>query len=296
MSIIDKFYKLIEQKNPLHFKYLSTVVFNEDDKLEFINLLNFYENNGITLDYQVKSYLKLVDDIIIETQYFMEHNKYRYSKLEEVIHNVYLNEEFMKQYMIGVAISAYTWNIHLNIRKYFTNYIKNLNLEGKYLEIGPGHGALFTKAIKYSKFSNFTGVDLSPTSCEMTKNMVYNQVNEEINKCNFICMDFLKHPFNEQYDFIVAGEVIEHVETPELFLNKVRDILTDNGEFLATIPINAPAVDHIYLYSHPDQIFKMIENSNLKIKDVQYFMANNYSFEKALKNRHAIDMLVILSK
>ncbi len=30
-------------------------------------------------------------------------------------------------------------------------------------------------------------------------------------------MDFLEYDFNEQFDFITIGEVLEHVENPKIF-------------------------------------------------------------------------------
>ncbi len=61
-------------------------------------------------------------------------------------------------------------------------------------------------------------------------------------------MDFLEYDFNEQFDFITIGEVLEHVENPKNFLNKARKILSDDGNIFITVPINGPAVDHIYLF------------------------------------------------
>ncbi|HEG8106053.1 TPA: class I SAM-dependent methyltransferase, partial [Campylobacter jejuni] len=70
----------------------------------------------------------------------------------------------------------------------------------------------------------------------------------------------------------------------------------DGGEIFATIPINAPAIDHIYLFSHPDEVKDLLKNAGLKIKECEYFMANNYSLEKALKTKNAIVMAVVLEK
>ncbi|EPM2759345.1 class I SAM-dependent methyltransferase, partial [Campylobacter jejuni] len=69
----------------------------------------------------------------------------------------------------------------------------------------------------------------------------------------------------------------------------------DGGEIFATIPINAPAIDHIYLFSHPDEVKDLIEKSGLKLKTYECFMANDYSLEKALKFKNAITMAVVLN-
>ncbi|ELR7241974.1 methyltransferase domain-containing protein, partial [Campylobacter coli] len=143
------------------------------------------------------------------------------------------------------------------------------------------------------------GIDISPISCQMSKDMVENQfgvINQNNFKCDFICKDFTKCNFNNKADLVVMGEVLEHVEQPLQFMKDVKTLLNDGGEIFATIPINAPAIDHIYLFSHPDEVKDLLKNAGLKIKECEYFMANNYSLEKALKTKNAIVMAVVLEK
>ncbi|MCR6570887.1 class I SAM-dependent methyltransferase [Campylobacter insulaenigrae] len=291
-----KLFDLIAIKNPIHSKYLNKIKLDEEDKKEFEKLINFYLQNSITLDELCECYLTILNDTLEETKFFIEHGCYRYNKFDEVKNKVYFNEKYMKKYMVGLALSSYIWIAHIKVRKYFQDYIDSTNLNGNYFEIGPGHGEFFVKALKSLKFKYYLGLDLSPTSCELTKNMVENQVNDLVKKCEFLCKDFFQFDFDKKADLMVVGEVLEHVENPLMFLQRSKELLSDNGEIFATIPINAPAIDHIYLFSHPNEIFDMVKNANLQVKQYECFMANDYSLEKALKFKNAITMAIVLTK
>ncbi|WP_291949971.1 class I SAM-dependent methyltransferase [Campylobacter sp.] len=292
-----KLFDLIEKKNPLHKKCLDGLKLSTEEYDDLEKLIIYYkESLNISLEEQAQSYVVVLNDTLEETKFFIEYGKYRYNTLAEVENKVYLNEEYMKKYMVGLAISSFIWNAHIEVRRYFAKYIDDKKeIKNTYLEIGPGHGEFFVKAIRSNKFNQYYGIDISPISCQMSKDMVKNQVNT-LDKCEFICKDFTKCEFDNKADLVVMGEVLEHVENPLVFMKNVKKLLSNDGEIFATIPINAPAIDHIYLFSHPDEVKKILDEAGLKIKTCEYFMANDYSLEKALKTKNAIVMAVVLKK
>ncbi len=79
--------------------------------------------------------------------------------------------------------------------------------------------------------SAFYGLDISPTSCELTQKMVKQQVGGLITKCDFLCQDFFTYDFDKKADLIVIGEVLEHVEKPLEFLKRSKELLSDGGKF-----------------------------------------------------------------
>ncbi|MBF7059534.1 class I SAM-dependent methyltransferase [Campylobacter volucris] len=293
-----KLFDLIKEKNPLHEKCLNGLKLSKQEYNDLEKLITYYKNDlKINLEEQAKSYILILNDTLEETRYFIEFGKYRYSTLAEVEDKVYLNKDYMKKYMVGLAISSFIWNAHIEVRRYFADFIdEKKDIKNTYLEIGPGHGEFFTKALRSAKFKEHYGIDISPISCQMSKDMVENQVGKTDAKYEFICKDFTKCDFNNKADLVVMGEVLEHVEKPLEFMQNVKNLLNDNGEIFATIPINAPAIDHIYLFSHPDEVKDLLNKAGLKIKESKYFMANNYSLEKALKTKNAIVMAVVLQK
>lgn len=297
MNKIESLCAFIEKDNPIHSKYLKKVVLSADDSKELQNLITYYENLGVSIKEQAQAYLVCLNDTLNETKYFLENKgqRYRYSTFDEVKNKVYFNEIYMKDYMIGLALSSFIWETHIKVRKFFVEYLQTLNKDNKlYLEIGPGHGEFFARALKLDKFKRYLGIDLSPTSIQMTKDIITYQAKDKISQCEFLCEDFYTTKRNVYAELIVIGEILEHLEKPLIFLQKVKNLLAPNGDIFVTVPINAPAIDHIYLFSHPDEVRALFAKANLTIKKEQCFMANDYSLEKALKYKNAIIMTAIL--
>jgi 2-polyprenyl-3-methyl-5-hydroxy-6-metoxy-1,4-benzoquinol methylase len=106
--------------------------------------------------------------------------------------------------------------------------------------------------------SSCLGVDLDKESIEKLKNQygVDNIVEgnaEALNKCS-----------DQKFDVIVAGEIIEHLNNPGMFLDSARDMLSPGGRLVITttnaycfrrflrvlFSIESIHPDHTYYFSH----------------------------------------------
>lgn len=88
-------------------------------------------------------------------------------------------------------------------------------------------------------------------------------------KVKYICADFLTHPWREDekesFDYIVAGEVLEHLEDPKAFIEGVYKLLKPGGTFAFSTPfeetISQPAVSHEHLWAFTLDDFKELLSS-----------------------------------
>jgi 2-polyprenyl-3-methyl-5-hydroxy-6-metoxy-1,4-benzoquinol methylase len=75
----------------------------------------------------------------------------------------------------------------------------------------------------------------------------------KLNKQKFINMDFFNHDFNkvitheEKFDIIIAGEIIEHLENTDIFLESLQALLAPGGIIILTTPNLASWLDRIML-------------------------------------------------
>jgi 2-polyprenyl-3-methyl-5-hydroxy-6-metoxy-1,4-benzoquinol methylase len=113
---------------------------------------------------------------------------------------------------------------------------------------------------------------------------------------NFILKDIFEYPDTDKYDFITVGEVIEHLEDPLRLLNKIHTILNDNGTVYLTTPVNAPMIDHIYLFNNVDEIKTLLTKANFKIVDDVSAYSEDIREELAVKHKIPLMYACFLKK
>ena len=75
---------------------------------------------------------------------------------------------------------------------------------------------------------------------------------------------------NVNYSCIVMGEVLEHVESPGLFLSRIHRLSNPATHIFITTCMNAPAVDHISLFRTGEDVEDIIRSSGLQVVEPCY--------------------------
>lgn len=294
MDLLNKFIQRVVEKNEFQKKYLENWEASRQEKEELQTILGFFmEELHYDLDFIGEAYLFINNMVMEETYYFVQNGRYRNSSFEEVNRMVYNNPDYMEKYMIGLSISDYIWINHIKMLRYFS---KNIGfLSGKnYLEIGPGFGQYLVRAIVMDSFEKYCACDISKTS--VNRSNQYLRYRGLADKCTVAEADFFQYKSDENFDCIVMGEVLEHVERPLQMLEKIYELLNQKGKAFVTTVINAPAVDHIFLFKNVEQVLELTEEAGFKIFDYLCVTEGDISLEKAIKKRRAIDIAMILEK
>lgn len=259
----------IVRRNPLQSDFLEESLRHVamDELRDLDAYISFGQGSGLDTAYLGKCYDLIVKDTLREQIYFQRHGKYRYSTFDEVASSVYFDDDYMRKYMHGLAITSYLWPNHRALHRYFVDMLPT-GVRGKYLEIGPGHGMYMMSAMRKCAYERFDGIDISPTSVEMTNALLGSGRFGSFNNYNVFEQDFLAGDIPAaSYSAVVMGEVLEHVEQPGIFLETISHIATDDAFIFITTPINAPAIDHIYLFESWDGIETLVTNAGLKVRD-----------------------------
>ena len=123
--------------------------------------------------------------------------------------------------------------IYHGIKNPVTNEVLSSVNDGmKIADIGCGTGKLIGKIDKTFNGCEITGIDISD---EMILN-AQNRIFSGKNKTAFINKDFMNLEFNDSFDIIIFSYVLHHLNNPVLALNKARELLTDNGKILFSVP------------------------------------------------------------
>jgi 2-polyprenyl-3-methyl-5-hydroxy-6-metoxy-1,4-benzoquinol methylase len=251
---------------PVHRGFLERALdeATSDELRRLDDYLGFCLGRGLEMSYLARSYLTIVEDTLEEQFFFNRAGHYRHSTFAEVADRVYHDREYMDRYMYGLAISTFLWPNHVAMARFFRSTIPR-DRGGRYLEVGPGHGYLFLMAMELASYDEFHGVDLSEASIHQTKAIVEHfqpgrPVTLELR--DFLAADSLEVG---TYDAIVMGEVLEHVERPGAFLRRIRELASPGAFIFVTTCVNAPAVDHIYLWRSTDELESLISECGLRV-------------------------------
>lgn len=297
VPLIDELIQEILRINKLQSNFLADSVkaLSKSDTQVFTQYLNYCLDQQLTLGYLAECYDLIVKDTFTQQLYFKRHGHYKYSSYAEVESLVYRNEEYMSMYMYGLAITTFLWPNHAQMKHFFKEMLPKTQ-SGRYLEIGPGHGFHMMEAMQSSQYDQFLGVDISPTSVFLTQKILSSRYfgrfeNYSIKEC-----DFLAWEPNDQYDAVVMGEVLEHVEQPQKFLKKIAALTHNTSHIHVTTCINSPAIDHIYLFGHAQQIADIVQASGLYIKHQLLIPYQSTTLAQSEQDKLPINIALILGK
>ncbi len=257
--------------------------------------IQFCLGKGLDLDYLAECYLTILGDTIEEQLYFRDNGHYRHSTFDEVAESVYHDRDYMDRYMYGLAITNFLWPNHVAMARFMRETLPK-GREGRYLEVGPGHGFLLLSALEVGAFDDVLGVDLSAASVEQTKTIIDHFYPDAPARVEL--RDFLEATDLEpaSFDAVVMGEVLEHVEQPEVFLRRIAELAKDDAYIFITTCINAPAVDHIYLWRTTDELEEMITSSGLTIVEPLRLPYEGKSLEQSREENLPINVAYVLAK
>lgn len=294
MDLLSEFIKKVSEKNALQAKYLQNWRADGNEKENLAALLRFFRDEcGYTTDFIADAYLFINTMVMEETYAFLKTGNYRLSSFDEVNEIVYGNPDYMEKYMTGLAVSDYIWIPHIKMLRYFTEKIRDVSGEN-YLEIGPGLGQYLARSLAAGNFSNYKACDVSETSASLCNRfLAFCGLSD---KCAVEVSNFFDYDADDAFDCIVMGEVLEHVEDPAAMLGKIRALLKPGGAAVISTVINAPTIDHIYLFRSPEEVLALAENAGFTVADFTCVTEGDVPLEKALKRRSAVDIILTLTK
>lgn len=216
---------------------------------------------GKSIDFGIDCYLKLSEDMTAERVNFLRTGKYANSSYKEVERKIYGNAAIMDHHMHGLALAQYLWQEQYERIEFFRKTLPSFTGAcASYLEVGGGHGLYAWTALQQlPEKTRLDLLDISPSSIKLARQMI------GPSRINYVLKDIFEYETQQPYDFITAGEIIEHLENPLAFLRKISGFLSPEGAIYLTTPVNAPMIDHIYLFNNVPEIRDLIASAGLEI-------------------------------
>ena len=268
MSVLARTLQLIKDREPEYGRKLETDIARRDSAFferaeRFLGSFErFLDARGKALDYGIDCHLKLREAMIEDRMDFLRSGRYASSSFAEVEQRVYANPEIMEYHMYGLVFSQFLWTEQYSRLEFFCGGLPHYREQtGSYLELGGGHAMYISSAADILRHdTHFELIDISATSIELARAM------SPGHQIQYHLCNVLGFSADRKYDFLVAGEVLEHLEEPRKLLVKIRGMLSERGHAFISTPVNAPTVDHIYLFNHAQEIRDMLGSEGFFIE------------------------------
>lgn len=241
----------------------------------------------------VSGYLWICKMVMEEELYFRREGKYRNTSFAEVNAAVYQNSSQMGTYMDGLLATEVLWVQHARCMDFYINtFLPKLSDNYRHLEVGPGHGILFYYAALDPRCGSLTGWDISPASLEQTARCLSKL--GIIRNFELMPKSVMEEPLApaELFDSVVISEVLEHLENPSLALRNLGKIMSRNGRLFVNVPVNAPAIDHIYHLPTPEAAVDLVEKSGFIVDEVLFAPVAGCPLSKARRLEGSVSVAI----
>jgi ubiquinone/menaquinone biosynthesis C-methylase UbiE len=220
-------------------------------------------------EWAVQGYINLNKAILKDDMHFRETGKYiaKPEDLKRVTEEVYDNEEVMdRYYLVGLYCTYFLWPHHYRILEFFRRSFLQVGPMPQHLmEWGAGHGLLSLEALRHWPKTRATLVDLSRFSLAFAQSLL--KTGHVGNRYQCQQGDVVELAALPLADRIICSELLEHVPEPGRLLGRLRGALAPGGMAYLTGAINAAQPDHVYLFTSDEQLFRMLEEHGLAIKE-----------------------------
>jgi len=297
--LAEQIVESVVAKKPMHRRFLRRAIaaLSESERDEVEAYIAFSLEEGITAEQLADAYLTIVEDTFVEELRFRETGRYRFSSFAEARNAVYDNHDYMRRYMIGLALSSFWWPNHMKMRRFFQQQLPLLaTRSGTYREVGPGHGMYFLESMRHCRFESYEGIDISPTSVALTRRLIDSGAFGSFPRARIVLGDFLDDAPLASANVLVMGEVLEHVEDPGVFLRRAYQTTVEDPMFFLTTCINAPAIDHLYNPGTIQNLEQLFLDHGFVVRERCIVPRDGATLDECIRDRLAINVAYLLGK
>lgn len=273
-DLYPEFMRLVDQvtaQNPFQRKKIVGYIGRQDAAYwQFAETLSrdlrhsFWETEADCIQ-AAQSYNQMCMEILREEIRFRKTGVYLLNSAATANEMVYSRQTVMRDYLIGLLLSYLFWPNHYQIISFFKKCLSDNGSFQQCLEVGAGHGIFTAEVMRFSPQAKMIVVDISQTSIDLTRQML-NTFQVDETRVQFVHDNFLTIPSNHSgFDFVIMGEVLEHVNDAPEFMRQARTLLQPGGKIFMTTCANCPAIDHIYHFHSVPEIRDLIDNAHLTI-------------------------------
>jgi ubiquinone/menaquinone biosynthesis C-methylase UbiE len=214
---------------------------------------------------------------------FLQTKEYAYSDFETARREVYDNPDVMDRfYLDGLMLSHAFWPIHFDIHRMFRDEFVARVPDGRLgVEFGFGHGLYLHDVLQARPATTARGYDISEYSQRYAAKLLrHGGIAADRFQLGFADVREPLPAEPGEFRWAIFAEIIEHIPDPLTSLRHLRRCMAPGAPVFITTVLNNNAIDHLYLFTHIDQVRAMLQEAGFTILVEQQFRVADYSSAK----------------
>lgn len=218
---------------------------------------NMHNRDIAAYDKAIDAFIDFSFDFLRLQVELEDSGQYRHQTFEQVAEAVYLDTKLMQHtYMKGLLLTQAFWVNHAEILSFFIKEFCPVKEGfGTVMEVPVGTGIFISEFCLRNPGWEAVAYDLSDGAVAFSRELIQAR---QMSPIAIHVQNVFDLPNDTQFDRIICGELLEHLEDPVALLKKLRKLLKPGGKMMFTTAIWAAAIDHIYLFKSADEVRDMI--------------------------------------
>jgi len=214
---------------------------------------------------------------------YLQTKEYAHSDFESARREVYDNPEVMEKfYLDGLMLTHAFWPIHLDIHGFFREeFISRVPDEGVGTEFGFGHGLYLHDVLHARPHTYARGYDISEFSKKYAEKLLrQGGISAERFELGFADVREPLPGKPGEFRWAIFAEIMEHIPDPLMSLRYLHASMAPGAPVFVTTVLNSNAIDHLYLFTHFDQVRAMLDQAGFKILAERELAVADYATAK----------------
>jgi 2-polyprenyl-3-methyl-5-hydroxy-6-metoxy-1,4-benzoquinol methylase len=234
-------------------------------------------------------------DYLREQSQFLDTGAYSNQgrSFDDVRREVYDDDSYMNFYLLGLLISYGVFPHHYREYRFFSRrFLPSLQRELPCAEFGVGHGLFLSSVLEAGRASFGVGYDVSPAALSLAGDMMRVK-GVPPGRYTLVHGDAVSEEMpHGQYGGMIAAGLLEHIERPQEFLERLRGKLAPrDGRFFSMVPVDTAHADHLVLFENLDDIRRLFSDSGFALVEEEIVDTGDFSAtpaDKRQEGRHPI--------
>lgn len=214
---------------------------------------------------------------------YLQTKEYAHSDFESARREVYDNPEVMEKfYLDGLMLTHAFWPIHLDIHHFFREeFLRRVPDDGVGTEFGFGHGLYLHDVLRARPNTRARGYDISEFSQRYANKLLRHAgIAPERFELGFADVREPLPAKPGEFRWAIFAEIMEHIPDPLTSLRYLRACMAPGAPVFVTTVLNSNAIDHLYLFTHFDQVRAMLGEAGFRIVAERELAVADYATAK----------------